>query len=260
MYDSIDPVPPGMVDRIQFALTLDALHAEVAELQRLTEGSFAHRAETASVYSVTFASESMTTMISVTGTSFGRVRIDGWIAPALPVQVELRLLDHTSTVDGAGQRAVRVRGRPARSGPVRAALTGRGAAAGDHAVYGIVRVWRFGMHARSSLPPLNFTSPVGPPGTPVRPSPHAGNCSAPSPCFGRFRRRELTRGVRHARGPAMAEPGPERIGSERHRPGHAGPGHRAGRWPSGPITTSCVSWFIRSARPCSSGPGASPRR
>ena len=31
----IDPVPAGLTDDVKFALTVHALHAEVAELQRL---------------------------------------------------------------------------------------------------------------------------------------------------------------------------------------------------------------------------------
>ena len=34
LYDTLDPVPAGLVERIQFGITLDALHAEIAELQR----------------------------------------------------------------------------------------------------------------------------------------------------------------------------------------------------------------------------------
>ena len=34
-YDESDPVPDGLVDRIQFELTLDALHAEIATLTQL---------------------------------------------------------------------------------------------------------------------------------------------------------------------------------------------------------------------------------
>ena len=34
-YDERDPVPDGLVDRIQFQLTLDALHTEVATLTQL---------------------------------------------------------------------------------------------------------------------------------------------------------------------------------------------------------------------------------
>ena len=34
-YDENDPVPDGLVERIQFEITLDALHAEVATLTQL---------------------------------------------------------------------------------------------------------------------------------------------------------------------------------------------------------------------------------
>ena len=34
-YDEHDPVPDGLVERIQFEITLDALHAEVATLTQL---------------------------------------------------------------------------------------------------------------------------------------------------------------------------------------------------------------------------------
>ena len=35
--DALDPVPAGLVERVQFGITLDALHAEIAELQRTAD-------------------------------------------------------------------------------------------------------------------------------------------------------------------------------------------------------------------------------
>jgi hypothetical protein len=90
LYDLLDPVPSGLVDRVNFGLTLDALHAEIAELQR-TSGLVGVRSEAAGdVQSVTFTSATLTTMITVTPTSADRVRVDGWIAPGAGVEVELR--------------------------------------------------------------------------------------------------------------------------------------------------------------------------
>jgi hypothetical protein len=90
IYDALDPVPRGLVDRVKFGLTLDALHAEIAELQR-SSGLVGVRAEAAGdVQSVTFTSATLTTMITVTPTSADRVRVDGWIAPGGGVAVELR--------------------------------------------------------------------------------------------------------------------------------------------------------------------------
>jgi len=34
MYETLDPVPTSLIERIQFGITLDALHAEIAQLQR----------------------------------------------------------------------------------------------------------------------------------------------------------------------------------------------------------------------------------
>ena len=90
LFATLDPVPAGLVDRINFGLTLEALHAEVAELQR-SANFVGVRAETDSdVQTVTFTSTALTTMITVTPTPGDRVRIDGWIAPAGRVTVELR--------------------------------------------------------------------------------------------------------------------------------------------------------------------------
>jgi hypothetical protein len=90
IFEKLDPVPAGLVDRINFGLTLDALHAEIAELQRSAD-LVGVRAETNSdVQTVTFTSATLTTMITVTPTSGDRVRVDGWIAPGAGVSVELR--------------------------------------------------------------------------------------------------------------------------------------------------------------------------
>ncbi|SDJ44213.1 hypothetical protein SAMN05444157_3379 [Frankineae bacterium MT45] len=90
-YDYTDPMPEGLVARVQFAMTLDALHTEVAELQRLSEGSLSHRSEAADeVQTVTFTSASLTTMVTISPAATGFVRVDGWIAPAATVEVELR--------------------------------------------------------------------------------------------------------------------------------------------------------------------------
>ena len=65
-YDEHDPVPDGLVERIQFELTLDALQAEVATLTQLDlSGAGARGSATESVRTITFTSESVTTMVTV---------------------------------------------------------------------------------------------------------------------------------------------------------------------------------------------------
>ena len=93
-YDEHDPVPDGLVERIQFELTLDALEAEVATLTQLDLASAGTRsAATESVRTITFTSESMTTMVTITPDGEGSVRIDGWAAPGAGIRVEILLAD-----------------------------------------------------------------------------------------------------------------------------------------------------------------------
>ena len=106
-YESLDPVPRGLVDRIQFDITLDALHAEIAELQRTGELAGVRSSGATEVQSVTFTSASLTTMVTITPTSADRVRIDGWAAPGGGVLVELRIVgDRLSTTADADGRFV----------------------------------------------------------------------------------------------------------------------------------------------------------
>lgn len=93
MYDSVDPVPAGLVDRLQFAITLDALHAEIAQLQRSGELVGVRSGGATEAQNVTFTSSHLTTMITISPVSGDRVRIDGWVVPGDGVQIELRTSD-----------------------------------------------------------------------------------------------------------------------------------------------------------------------
>ena len=58
-YDERDPVPDGLVDRIQFHVTLDALHTEVATLTQLDMAAAGTRSTTTeAVRTITFTSDS----------------------------------------------------------------------------------------------------------------------------------------------------------------------------------------------------------
>lgn len=107
LYEALDPVPPGLSERVKFGLTLDALEAEIAELQRSVDlvGTRADPAH--DVQSITFTSATLTTMITVTPTSADRARIDGWIAPGGGVSVELRTVGgvREAVADDAGRFA-----------------------------------------------------------------------------------------------------------------------------------------------------------
>jgi hypothetical protein len=94
-YQAADPVPAGLVERLQFAVTLDALEAELARLQRLDAepaGARSGDAGATAAQTVTFTSASLTTMVTITPSGPDRVRIDGWVAPGGGVAVELRVV------------------------------------------------------------------------------------------------------------------------------------------------------------------------
>ena len=93
--DQIDPVPPGLVDRTLFALTLEGLHTEVMELQRLEQPALAVRGQdrTVQARTITFTSDSITAMVTLSRAASGGVRIDGWAAPATRYEIELHRPD-----------------------------------------------------------------------------------------------------------------------------------------------------------------------
>ena len=90
LYAQLDPVPLDLVDRLQFAISLDALEVELAELQLESGELLAARAEpTSAVQTLTFTSDSITTTVNISSDGPDRVRIDGWIAPGGASVVEL---------------------------------------------------------------------------------------------------------------------------------------------------------------------------
>jgi hypothetical protein len=90
LYEHLDPVPEDLVERLQFAISLDALEVELAELQLGSGELLAARAEsTSAVKTLTFTSDSLTTTVNISSDGPDRVRIDGWIAPGGASMVEL---------------------------------------------------------------------------------------------------------------------------------------------------------------------------
>ena len=91
LWEGLDPVPDDLVDRIGLALTLDALHTEVAELRRVGSAELAVRADETSIEAetITFTTDVLTVMITVHAEG-EHVRIDGWATPTGVLAVELR--------------------------------------------------------------------------------------------------------------------------------------------------------------------------
>lgn len=96
-YDETDPVPASLVDRIQFEITLNALHTEVAELIDMHAASGVRGSVTEAVRTITFSSESVTTMVTISPQPDGTVRVDGWVEPGAGLTVQV--LGANSTVE-----------------------------------------------------------------------------------------------------------------------------------------------------------------
>lgn len=95
----VDPVPAGLVERSLFAATLAALEAEVMEIAYVetsltgvrgdTLGGTGSDAAPVEARTITFTHSSLTIMIALSPADGGRVRVDGWAAPAGVLSVEL---------------------------------------------------------------------------------------------------------------------------------------------------------------------------
>lgn len=83
-----DPVPPGLVDRVRFAIELDDADAELSRLVEMSSLVAARSEEFTRL--VTFQSDSLTIMITLEQRADGTTRIDGWLTPAACRRIEVR--------------------------------------------------------------------------------------------------------------------------------------------------------------------------
>ena len=109
LYEMTDPVPTGLVERIQFAVDLENLDAEVArvcEESRLV--GVRSLEEATETRTITFDCSVLTVMISIRPITEETVRIDGWLAPAGEHRVECRSPDgkRETTADPQGRFVV----------------------------------------------------------------------------------------------------------------------------------------------------------
>jgi hypothetical protein len=86
LFAHADPVPGDLAERIKFAITVHALHAEVAELMDsslLTTRGADTKVEPTPTESVTFTAASVSLMVSAgpsdSDDTGDRVRVDGWV-------------------------------------------------------------------------------------------------------------------------------------------------------------------------------------
>src|SRR3954451_12649908 len=88
----LDPPPADLDERVRFAIRLENLDVEVSRLQEdQLVGSGARGDER--VRTITFDSASLTIMVTIAYAGSLGVRLDGWLAPAGRLRVELRTAD-----------------------------------------------------------------------------------------------------------------------------------------------------------------------
>jgi hypothetical protein len=89
LYELIDPVPPGFVESVGFALALEHMEVELARLVSDSIEPAGTRGEERA-RTVTFAAENLAAMVTITQVGACRHRMDGWLAPGGGMHVELR--------------------------------------------------------------------------------------------------------------------------------------------------------------------------
>jgi hypothetical protein len=89
LWETVDPMPPGLIDQVQFAIDLDSsLDLEVSRLVERHELAAARTDELTRL--VTFESDSLSIMITIEPRVDGTARIDGWLTPGACHGIELR--------------------------------------------------------------------------------------------------------------------------------------------------------------------------
>ena len=106
MWERVDPPPAGLTDKLIVAIELDSLEFEY-ELLALTQPADANagaRGQT-DASTLTFGGDEITVMVHLTRLGAGRLRLDGWVAPATPARLEIRHQEGAdeSFVDASGR-------------------------------------------------------------------------------------------------------------------------------------------------------------
>jgi hypothetical protein len=97
LFQAVDPMPADLPERLRFFLSLRGLEVEMARLAEEQAPAAGVRGAEQS-RTVTFDSESLTVMIRIDADKDGTVRVDGWLAPAQPREVEMKTAGDPLTV------------------------------------------------------------------------------------------------------------------------------------------------------------------
>lgn len=125
MFETADPMPADLPERIRFALALRHLEVEVARVAAADDRPVTARGTERS-RTVTFDSDSLTIMIRIDANPDGTARVDGWLAPAQRREIEMRTGGQSLRADSdergrfvfarVPRGAAQIQVRPARTG------------------------------------------------------------------------------------------------------------------------------------------------
>jgi hypothetical protein len=105
LVNELDPMPPGLVERAQFAVAIDDIDDLDLEVARWADNRTLAGVRGGLPGTITFFVGDLTVMVNVTRTG-ERQRIDGWLVPAGAHGVEVRVAEHgssTTTADEGGR-------------------------------------------------------------------------------------------------------------------------------------------------------------
>jgi hypothetical protein len=105
LVNELDPMPPGLVERAQFAVAIDDIDDIELEVAQWADTRTLAGVRGGLPGTITFFVGDLTVMVNVTRTG-ERQRIDGWLVPAGAHGVEVRVADHgssTTTADEGGR-------------------------------------------------------------------------------------------------------------------------------------------------------------
>jgi hypothetical protein len=92
VYEVLDPPPEDLDERARFALRVGDLDFEISRLYDLSAAGAGAR-DGEPTRTVTFESQTLTIMVTVSDIGGGRRHLEGWLAPPDEVEVELRVGD-----------------------------------------------------------------------------------------------------------------------------------------------------------------------
>jgi hypothetical protein len=118
MWDTRDPMPPGLVEQVLVALATDDLDEEYELLHLVTRSSeLAGARGTGDALTISFAGETFSLLLRVSPADGTYRRVDGWVTPAQEMRVSVKQRGHTfeAEVDHRGRFEIpRLPGGPSR--------------------------------------------------------------------------------------------------------------------------------------------------